>query len=46
MRVTIFSKIVFAKFHDVKNEFINKIYNICIFKGLVTYEDILKDPTY
>ena len=35
-----------TKFYDVKNEFINKIYNICIFKGLVSYEDILKNPTH
>ena len=35
-----------TKFYDVKKEFVNKIYNICIFKGLVTYEDILKNPTY
>ena len=35
-----------TKFYDIKNEFINKIYNICIFKGLVSYEDILKNPTH
>ena len=31
-----------TKFYDVKKEFVNKIYDICIFNGLVSYEDILK----
>ena len=31
-----------TKFYDVKKEFVNKIYDICIFNGLVPYEDILK----
>lgn len=31
-----------TKYYDAKKEFIDKIYQCCIYKGLVKYEDILK----
>ena len=32
-----------TKYYLVKEKFINKIYQCCIFKGIVPYEDILND---
>ena len=32
-----------TKYYLTKERFINKVYECCIFKGFVTYEDILKN---
>ena len=32
-----------AKYYILKERLINKIYDCCIYKGLVTYEDILSE---
>ena len=34
-----------TKYYDAKKEFIDKIYQCCIFKGLVDYKDILGTRT-
>ena len=34
-----------TKYYDAKKEFIDKIYQCCIFKGLVDYKDILGRET-
>lgn len=34
-----------TKYYDAKKEFIDKIYQCCIFKGLVDYKDILGTKT-
>ena len=34
-----------TKYYDAKKEFIDKIYQCCIFKGLVDYKDILGRKT-
>lgn len=35
-----------TKFYEVKREFVNRIYSCCIYKGLVSYEDILSGSPY
>ncbi len=31
-----------TKYYEIKKEFVNKIYICCVYKGLVSYEDILR----
>lgn len=32
-----------TKYYNMKEKFINKIYQCCIFKGIVSYEDIINE---
>lgn len=42
INIIVFSPIERTKYYEIKREFENKIYQCCIFKQLVKYDDILK----